>query len=57
MTPSSCWNCGWQQIGGESFLGMCRWFETRGEAKKAIPATVVDAGCRWWKERERKDGV
>jgi hypothetical protein len=32
-------------------LGLCRWFETRGEAKKEIPARVVDVGCKCWKER------
>lgn len=47
----SCWTCGWQQMGGDTFLGLCRYFETKGQAKKAIPVTVVDQGCRLWRPR------
>jgi hypothetical protein len=46
-----CWVCAYQQIGGGSFLGVCRWFEEHGQPKKEIPPTVVDVGCKWWKER------
>jgi hypothetical protein len=42
----SCWVCAHQQIGGDSFLGLCRWFETKGQPKKPIPPDVVDAGCK-----------
>jgi len=43
----SCWTCAHQQVGGDSFLGLCKWFETKGQPKKEIPPSVVDAGCKF----------
>ena len=51
---TSCWTCGYQQIGGETFLGLCKYFETKGQPKKPIPPTVVDVGCKYWRERDPK---
>lgn len=48
----TCWNCGHHQIGGhQTFLGLCRWFLTRGQPAKPIPASVVDVGCKFWTKR------
>lgn len=44
----NCWTCRYQQIGGLTFLGLCRYFETIGKPKKDIPPQVVDVGCRFW---------
>lgn len=52
----SCWECRFQQIGGDTFLGLCRYFETKGQAKKAIPATVVDTGCKFWEAKDGRGG-
>lgn len=47
----SCWKCAYQQIGGDSFLGMCTFFSRVGKANKEIPANVVDVGCKQWAPR------
>ena len=44
----SCWNCKYQQIGGDTFLGNCIYFETIGKEKKSIPSSVVDNGCKFF---------
>lgn len=44
----SCWNCAYQQIGGDSFLGMCTFFSHIGKPNKEVPANVVDVGCKQW---------
>jgi len=46
-----CWTCDWQQIGGATFLGKCRWFQTIGQDVKDIPPHVVDVGCKHWRPR------
>lgn len=48
----SCWVCAHQQIGGDTFLGLCRWFEAKGQPKKPIPPEVVDVGCKFWTRKE-----
>ena len=47
----NCWTCAYQQIGGDTFLGKCKWFELKGEPAKEIPAGIVDAGCRQFRPR------
>ena len=47
----SCWSCSHQQIGGDSFLGLCTFFSRVGKPNKEIPATVVDVGCKHWMAR------
>ena len=51
----SCWNCMWQQRGGITFLGICRYFETIGKPNKDIPSSLVDVGCKFWKVRPVKE--
>jgi len=49
----NCWNCAYQAIGGIAFLGKCTWFSKSGKGEdKEIPASVVDAGCKYYKESE-----
>ena len=43
----SCWNCDFQQIGGNTFLGICTWFQKNGHGEnKEIPPAIVDKGCQ-----------
>ena len=42
----SCWDCIYQQLGGDVFLGYCRYWERFGEEKKEIPPDIVDKGCK-----------
>ncbi len=49
----SCWNCNYQQIGGDTFLGKCSWFSKyRQEPDKEIPADVVDVGGKHFVKRK-----
>ncbi len=53
----SCWSCTFQELGNETFLGVCTWFEKKGKGKnKDIPVDVVDKGCQHWKESGSRDG-
>jgi hypothetical protein len=47
----SCWNCAYQQIGGDSFLGMCTFFSHVGKPNKEIPANIADVGCKQWAQK------
>ena len=47
-----CWNCIYQKIGGNTFLGECTYFSTVGKENKAIPPSVVDKGCKLWKLKD-----
>jgi hypothetical protein len=48
----NCWDCTYQQIGGETFLGKCTWFSKhKREKDKDIPPEVVDAGCKHFVRR------
>jgi len=48
----SCWDCGYQQIGGDTFLGKCTWFSKhKREKDKEIPPEVVDIGCKHFVRR------
>lgn len=51
----ACWSCAFHKIGGDTFLGECRWFERKGEKPKRIPADVVDVGCKLWQGRPEDD--
>ena len=44
----SCWSCSYQQIGGDTFLGLCTYFSTVGNKNKEIPPEVVDKSCKYW---------
>jgi|TARA_R100001530_G_scaffold135210_1_gene111867 hypothetical protein len=45
LKPNGCWGCKYQQRGGMTFLGLCKYFEIIGKEKKEIPPDVVDVGC------------
>jgi len=48
----NCWGCQFQQIGGDTFLGICTWFEKNGKGKnKEITPQVVDQGCKYFLKR------
>jgi len=48
----SCWNCSYQQIGGDTFLGKCTWFSKKNnKPDKEIPPDVVDVGCKQFVKR------
>jgi hypothetical protein len=49
---NSCWNCTYQQIAGDTFLGKCTWFSKHKQEKdKEIPPEVVDVGCKHFVRR------
>ncbi len=49
---TSCWDCIYQQIGGDTFLGKCTWFSKhKQEPDKDIPPNVVDIGCKQFTQR------
>jgi len=45
----SCWECLYQQRGGNTFLGKCKTRDL-----KDIPPHIVDKGCPRWKTKWRK---
>jgi hypothetical protein len=52
QSDTNCWDCKFQQIGGDTFLGMCTWFEKNGKGKnKEITPQVVDKGCKYFSKR------
>jgi len=49
----SCWDCAYQQIAGDTFLGKCTWFSKRKRGKdKDIPPNIVDTGCKLFVQRD-----
>jgi hypothetical protein len=48
----SCWNCKYQQIGGDTFFGLCKYFEVLNCKAVEIPIHVVDVGCQFHEMRE-----
>lgn len=48
----SCWECKCQGISGNTFLGICTWFEQSGKGtNKEITAGIVDKGCKFFEVR------
>ncbi len=47
----ACWNCKFQKIGGDTFLGVCTYFSTIGKENKDITTPVVDKGCKFWSSK------
>jgi hypothetical protein len=48
----NCWNCKYQQLGGMTFLGFCKYFDKLGKEKEHIPSNVVDKGCRFFEMKD-----
>jgi len=49
----SCWNCKYQSIGGNTFLGICTWFSQHGKQQdKEILPSRVDVGCKFFIKRQ-----
>ena len=49
----NCWDCSYQQIGGDTFLGKCTWFSKHKQgADKEIPPKTVDVGCKYFALRK-----
>ena len=50
----SCWDCIYQQIAGETFLGTCTWFSKhKAQKNKEIRPDIVDVGCKYFVKREK----
>lgn len=48
----SCWDCPYQQIAGDTFLGKCMWFSKhKREKDKEIPPEIVDVGWRFFVQK------
>lgn len=51
-SKESCWDCNYQQIAGDTFLGKCTWFSKhKREKDKDITPKVVDVGCKYFVQR------
>ena len=49
----NCWECQSVRLGGDYFPAACDWFvENNKGGKKNIPGTVVDNGCKFFKQKE-----
>ena len=53
MKIKTCWNCLYQQLGGDFIFGMCKYFNPVRE----IPQKYIDTGCRHWKEKPENDFI
>jgi hypothetical protein len=52
VSDKSCWNCKYQDLNNDSFLGKCKWFPIhRNEPAKDIPARLVDIGCKYFENK------
>ena len=52
VSGKSCWDCSYQQIAGDTFLGKCTWFSKhKREKDKDITPKVVDVGCKYFVQR------
>ena len=52
VSGKNCWDCSYQQIAGETFLGKCTWFSKHRQGMdKEIPPEVVDVGCKHFVQR------
>jgi hypothetical protein len=53
-SKKNCWDCNYQQIGGDTFLGKCKWFSKHKQEKdKEIPPKTVDIGCKYYTQRSQ----
>jgi len=52
QSDQSCWDCKYQQIGGNTFLGICMWFSHHGKTDKEIPPSQVDVGCKYFSRKK-----
>ena len=51
----TCWTCQFQNITSpNTFLGLCKWFEQKGQEAKQITPTIVDIGCKFWEVKGEK---
>jgi|SaaInlLV_10m_DNA_2_1039722.scaffolds.fasta_scaffold39760_2 hypothetical protein len=50
-TKKNCWECGYQDLTGNTFLGICLWFKEHRKEIKEIPPKIVDEGCKFFKEK------
>lgn len=51
-SKKNCWDCGYQQIAGDTFLGKCTWFSKhKREKDKDITPKVVGVGCKYFVQR------
>jgi hypothetical protein len=48
---TSCWECKYNDLKNDSFLGKCLWFEEHGREIKEIPPEIVDKGCKHFLEK------
>ena len=51
---TACWDCECRRDFGNSFLGICTWFEIHGKgSNKDIPPALVEKGCKHWKKKQK----
>lgn len=48
----NCWQCNYSDLTGNTFFGICTWFEKNKKGpNKEIPPKVVDTGCKHFKKK------
>ena len=53
-SSTACWDCNFRRDIGDSFLGVCAWFEAHGKGpNKNIPPALVEKGCKQWKKKQK----
>jgi len=46
-SEANCWECIYNNLAGDSFLGVCTWFSKHQKGpNKEIPPKVIDKGCQ-----------
>jgi len=52
ISDKNCWNCKYQNIDNDTFLGLCMWFKIhKSDQPKDIPSEKVDIGCRFFEPK------
>lgn len=47
----TCWDCQYIRLGGICFPAKCGWFESKNKEAREIPVSVIDNGCKFFKEK------
>ena len=49
----NCWDCALRKKGGINAFGSCTWWDE----PKEIPASVVDIGCKLWRDENTQYAI
>lgn len=52
MGKNNCWNCKFQNLANDTFLGLCTWFKIhKNQQPKEILPDRVDKGCKFFQSK------